>query len=370
MSKNYFFITLRCLLVICIIFIGYFSLKLTLMYVYPFIIGTVFALLIIPLVNRLETIMRLPRTLATLAVIGGILILFMSGLVLITTEIFNGTLYLADSIPRHFQSFISMFDSFINAKLIPLYEKIASLFYSLGPTHRATLTEYIHELNNYIAIKGGAFVQDFFLKIPSFLTILPNSLTVTIFIILATFFITNDWHKIQKQTRSIFPRFYYTVQELSFHLKTVILDYLKAQLVLIFITGCIIYSGLLILKIEHALTISLFITLVDLLPLIGTGIAFIPWILYLFFSSNYPLTIGLIILYIVVILVRQLLEPKILTASIGINPLLGLIILFICIQVFGGIGFLLTPLFLISLAVFKKSGIHIKILQFINGKVN
>src|SRR5690625_701053 len=212
-----------------------------------------------------------------------------------------------------------MFDTFINTKLIPLYEKIASLFYSLSPTHRATLTEYIHELNNSIAIKGGAFVQDFFLKVPSFLTILPNSVTVIIFIILATFFITNDWHRIQKQAINIFPRLYYTVQELSFHLKTVILDYLKAQLVLIFITGCIIYSGLLILKIEHALTISLFITLVDLLPLIGTGIAFIPWILYLFFSSNYPLTIGLIILYIVVILVRQLFESKILTASIDIK---------------------------------------------------
>src|SRR5699024_2013594 len=165
MSKNYFFIIFRCLLVLCSIFIGYFSLKLTLMYVYPFIIGTMFALMIIPLVNRLETIMRLPRTFATLAVIGGILIIFMSSLVLITTEIFNGTLYLADSIPKHFKSFISMFDSFINVKLIPLYEKIASLFYSLNPNHRATLTEYIHELNNYIAVKGGAFVQDFFLKI-------------------------------------------------------------------------------------------------------------------------------------------------------------------------------------------------------------
>src|SRR5699024_8923778 len=210
---------------------------LTFMYVYSFIIGSMFALMIIPLVNRLETIMRLPRTLATLAVIGGILILFISSLVLITTEIFNGTLYLADSIPRHFQSFVSMFDTFINTKLIPLYEKIASLFYSLSPTHRATLTEYIHELNNSIAIKGGAFVQDFFLKVPSFLTILPNSVTVIIFIILATFFITNDWHRIQKQAINIFPRLYYTVQELSFHLKTVILDYLKAQLVLIFITG-------------------------------------------------------------------------------------------------------------------------------------
>src|SRR5690625_3046064 len=147
MSKHYLFITFRCLLVICSLFIGYFLLKLTFMYVYPFIIGSMFALMIIPLVNRLETIMRLPRTLATLAVIGGILIIFISSLVLITTEIFNGTLYLADSIPRHFQSFVSMFDTFINTKLIPLYEKIASLFYSLSPTHRATLTEYIHELN-------------------------------------------------------------------------------------------------------------------------------------------------------------------------------------------------------------------------------
>jgi len=368
MSNHYLLIILRCLLVIGAVFVCYLLFKYIYIYIYPFLIASVLALLIIPLVNRLERTVKLPRTIATLLVMGVILTSLLSCLVLISTEVFHGTLYLADKIPTHFQTFISMLDSFISTKIIPFYEKVMSLFYSLNPNHQATLTNYIHSLNNYIADKGAMLVQSFFLKVPSLLTLLPNSITVTIFIILATFFITNDWKLIQNQALRIFPSLHHLTQELLGHLKTVILDYLKAQLILIFITSCLIYSGLLILKIEHALTISLFIALVDLLPVVGTGFVLIPWILYLFFTGNYPLTIGLIVVYMVVVLVRQLLEPKILTASIGINPLAGLIILFISIQVFGGMGFLMTPFILIFFAVMKKSELHIRLLLFIKGE--
>src|SRR5690625_6811556 len=82
------------------------------------------------------------------------------------------------------------------------------------------------------------------------------------------------------------------------------------------ISSCIILLGLFILKIEHALTIALLIGFVDVLPLIGTGLVFIPWIGYLFITNDYFLTIGLSLIYMVVVISRQFIEPKILSAHI------------------------------------------------------
>lgn len=368
MSKHYFFIILRGLFIIGLIIAGYFLFKFTFMYIYPFVIASLLAYMIIPVVNQLELTLKIPRTMATLMVMFFMILFITGSMTLITTEVFQGTLYLADKMPTYFQNFISIIDKFVNTKLIPIYQKIASLFYSLNPSHQATITDYIQDLNKYITAKGASLVQSLFIQIPVFLTLLPSSITVIFFVVLATFFITNDWQQIQKQVLKLFPSLHQASYHFLNHFKSVIINYVKAQLILIFITGCLIYSGLLILKIEHALTISLFIAIVDLLPLIGTGFVFIPWILYLFLTGNYPLTIGLIIIYMLVIIVRQLLEPKILTASIGINPLVGLIILFISIQVFGGMGFILTPFILILFAVLKKSRLLTKILFFIKGE--
>ena len=83
---------------------------------------------------------------------------------------------------------------------------------------------------------------------------------------------------------------------------------------------------------------TLIIFFVDFIPYIGVGTVFIPWILYQFFTEQFMLTIQLSILYIIVIIARQILEPKILASSIGIHPLIALIILFIGIQSFGILG--------------------------------
>src|SRR5699024_11772802 len=79
----------------------------------------------------------------------------------------------------------------------------------------------------------------------------------------------------------------------------------------------LVYTGLLVLRIDYALTITCFIAIIDLFPFIGTGILFIPWILYMFMTAEYAMVIGLSILYMYVIVQRQLLEPKIRAASVG-----------------------------------------------------
>lgn len=367
MSKLYLLRIWRLFIVLSLMMTSYFLFKSTFLYIYPFLIASMIAFFIQPMVSTIEKRLKLPRSLATLIVMFLSIALLMGSIFLIVTELFQGTLYLADKIPAYFKSFIAIIDTFMHTTIIPLYEKIISLFYSLTSSHQDTIIHYVDEFNQYIGTQGAALIQDFFIQMPAALALLPNSATVIIFTVLATYFITNDWPFLKEKAYQCIPGLQIVTRDMGRHVKKTIIDYVKAQLLLIFITGCLIYSGLLILQIRHALTISFFIALVDLMPVIGTGIIFIPWILYLFITGNYALTISIIVLYMIIIITRQVLEPKILTSGVGLNPLVGLIILFVSLQTLGIAGFVLTPVFLIAVAVLNKSGVIHQIIGFIKG---
>src|SRR5699024_2333761 len=129
------------------------------------------------------------------------------------------------------------------------------------------------------------------------------------------------------------------------------------QLILISITGCIIFISLSILRIEHALTIALLATAADLLPFVGTGIVFVPWIAYLFITGNYAMTINLLIIYMFIVISRQIIEPKVISANIGLHPLSALLALFIGIKIWGLLGVFIAPTLLVLLKALQQAGI-------------
>ena len=97
--------------------------------------------------------------------------------------------------------------------------------------------------------------------------------------------------------------------------------FVKAQATLISITTIIILIGLLILRVDYAITIALIAGRSDIIPYLGTGSIFVPWIIFEVIQGETGLAIGLGILYIVVLVQRQVMEPKILSSNIGLDPL-------------------------------------------------
>src|SRR5699024_2382497 len=136
-----------------------------------------------------------------------------------------------------------------------------------------------------------------------------------------------------------------------------IAGYLKGEIKLIVISAAIVYAGLLVLQMDHALTITVLAAFIDLFPFIGTGMLFIPWILYMFMTADYRMTIGLCVLYIIVVIQRQLLEPKIRSTSVGLHPLTALFVLFVCLQVSGVFGLFISPIVLILIGTLYKTGV-------------
>ena len=359
---------IRLLIVLGALFTVYLIFMHTFKFIYPILITCILSLLIYPLVVFIETKLKFPRPLAITVVMLGLLLFFVGIVLLVITDVYQGTAYLAIKIPSYIQTFVSFFEAFFNTNILPLYEKIISFFHSLDNEQQTTIQDYISSITGFITSTGSDMLQNSLAKIPEILAVVPGSLTTLTFILLATFMMTNDLENIKRIASRILPG---TVRRSTYdffhHVKLAITGYLRAQLLLIFISACIILTGLMILRVEHALTIALIAAAVDLIPYLGTGIIFIPWIIYLYAVSDYSLTIGITVLYMVVIISRQILEPKILSSSIGVHPLIVLTTMFFGMQLWGIAGLFVAPIVTVLGNAIYQAGIFQALWNFIRG---
>ncbi len=121
-------------------------------------------------------------------------------------------------------------------------------------------------------------------------------------------------------------------------------QYLRACLFLGFLTFLQAFIGLAVLGVPYAFLLALFIAAVDFLPLLGTGVILIPWAIVCLLLGQIKLGIGLLILYGVTTLIRQVLEPKLIGDGLGLHPLLSLLAMYAGLRLFGVWGMILAPL--------------------------
>ena len=131
--------------------------------------------------------------------------------------------------------------------------------------------------------------------------------------------------------------------------------WIKAQLILMTITFTELNIGFLIMKVENSLLLSLLIAVVDALPILGTGTILIPWAIIKLISGDYRLGISLLLLYLIVIIVRQLIEPKIVGKQIGMYPLLTLFAMYTGLQAMGFAGMIVGPIIVLIIKSILES---------------
>lgn len=137
----------------------------------------------------------------------------------------------------------------------------------------------------------------------------------------------------------------------------------KAYAAIILITTAELFIGLSILKLigvndgAHTFTVSLLIALIDIVPVLGTGTVVIPWSLYSFVTGNIGMGIGLLILYAVITVIRQVIEPKLVAGQVGISPVVTIMAMYVGIKLFGAIGIFILPFFVIILKLLNDEGI-------------
>lgn len=322
-----------------------------------------------PIVNLFEKKVKMPRGFATFTSIILVIALTAGIVTLLIAEIISGTNYLITTVPTYFNELVNFIEDWTKSQVIPLYEQLSVMFKTLDEGQQQSIINQIENAGTTIATTVSNIVQEILGVIPDVLKQLPNAATVIIFSLLATFFISKDWHKLTELAYKFAPSKVKSSSKSIFSdLRKASLGFIRAQLLLISITAVIVLIGLLVLRIDHAVTIAIIIGAVDLLPYLGTGLIFVPWIIYAFVTKQFYLTIGLSILYGVVILQRQLMEPKVLSSSIGLDPLATLIALFVGFQLFGFIGLIIGPVALVILKTLHTANVFEDLWEFIIGK--
>ena len=115
-----------------------------------------------------------------------------------------------------------------------------------------------------------------------------------------------------------------------------------------------------IMKNGYYVWIAAGIAIFDIMPIAGSGGILIPWAIVSLVLGNYQQTIGLLVMYVIILVIRQYIEPKIVGDSLGVHPLITLMGLYFGLKLFGFLGMFIVPITVMTLKAFNDTGrIHL-----------
>ena len=328
-----FLLTLICL---------YIAFKLSVFYI-PFLIAFCISLIIEPLIRKVMKFTNLTRRVSAIitlivvfSLIIGLLIWGITSLITEASIILDNLNNNVGNITDKVSNLITNF-SFDNIKI---------------PNQ---IKEIVNNSFNNILGAGTNIAQNILTNIINIVTNIPKILIYIGITVIATYFVCTDKMYILDQLEHHLPRNW--VNKFGIKLRKVISslgDYLKAEGIIILISFSIVLIGLIIfslvgMNVKYPLVIALFIAFVDALPILGAGTIIIPWGILSAFNGDITLAISLIILYIVIIVTRQLVEPRIISSHIGIHPIFTLIAMYTGFRIIGVLGMFIGPVILIIL---------------------
>lgn len=307
----------------------------------PFLFAYIVAVVLNPVIRFLERRTHLPRTAGTLLTLAIFLVILGGILYLIISNMIRELLDLSQALGSLSQDLSSW-------RLNLLLEQFQSLLtrLHLPPDFiQGTGGDFLNVLKNFVT----AFSRQLFYLV----TALPQYFILLVVTVIASFFFARDYEMIKTSFFKWIPdKWQAGTRRVGMGLQKALFGYLKAELLLISITGLESAIGLTLLGVRYAHLMALLVAIVDLLPVVGPGSIYIPWALWMFFTGNMRFGIGLLILYGIIIIVRQILEPKVLGESIGLHPLTTLMALYFGISLLGFWGLILGPAAVIAYKAF------------------
>ena len=332
-----------------ILLIGFAAYKYILPILTPFIIGFLIAMIVhtplkrIPVKNH-KTRRLLAAVFCTLffLLLAALLTLFGAGIV---SELGN-TL---QNLPNLFTDTI-----------YPLFRRLAAEIKNILSPFDPEITEWIMDLGKSVVTSLGQLATDLSAVavklVASGAVSIPNVIIQIIIVVVAAFYIAADYELVLAFLAKLIPEKNRGVAlETIRYAKTAVVVFIKSYSILFFLTFGELLIGLLILRIPYAPAIAFGIALFDLMPILGTGGILLPWTVILLVLGNYPLAIGILLLYILITAVRNAVEPRIIGDQIGLHPLATLVAMMLGLGLFGIIGMMLFPVGLVALTNMRKS---------------
>lgn len=319
--------------------------KLLFTYLLPFVIALLMALAMEPLVALLARF-KFPRSLAVaVAMVVYFGLLFAAGF-FVTSRLIAEVADLSRNIPDYGRFLSNLFSD--------LAEWGKSMYLRLPKEVVASLQDSLlslsKEVTRLLTSLAGSIIH--------MLTSLPDLLMFAMFSMIATYFISRDRHQFKESFSRLIPApTYAKLLALNNSLGHSLVGFLKAQLMLMTLTFTECFIGLSLIGIRYALVISLFTAIVDILPVLGTGTVLVPWALIAIIIGKTGTGLSLLALYLVIMVIRYVLEPRIVGSLLGLHPLVSLIAMFVGLKALGVAGLILGPAIVVTVQAFMRSGL-------------
>ncbi len=231
----------------------------------------------------------------------------------------------------------------LEQKIDGVSESVKS-FFSRFPLGNAAGEDGQPSLGVSVDSMVSEIIQNALASLGGLLRATPKAIVTVVVTVMACFYLSMDYEGLRDRLLSLLPEERRKGAE-RFRAKAgvAVRSYLRAYLLLLLLTFVEVFIGLLILGKSYAFLLALLIALVDILPILGVGTVLVPWAIVMLLLKNYYFGFGLLILYGVVTIVRQIAEPHLVGGSLGIHPLVSLAFLFAGLALFGFFGMILGP---------------------------
>lgn len=193
---------------------------------------------------------------------------------------------------------------------------------------------------------------------------IPSVVIAIVVAVIASCFMASDYDRLVGFLKNQLPEKRRTVLSRSKSiLLTTLKQLLKAYGTIMLVTFTEVFIGLNILKLVgiydsgYIFIIAAITCVVDIVPVLGTGTIMIPWAFYSLITGNIPLTIGLAVIYVVILIVRQVVEPKLVAVRLGLPPVITIAAMYLGTQIFGFVGLFLLPITIIMLKRLNDEGV-------------
>ena len=342
-DMNYWHKVIKNIIILIISIIAvYFALKLAVFYI-PFLLAFVLSLMLEPIIKIIMKKLKFTRRTSSIlvfiiaiAIIAGFLVWVITTLISEASNLLSNLNTYIDVGYKFFQKITSNFDF----EKFNIPEEVMTIIQNSGAEFLGTVTNW---------------AKNVLTKVIDIITSVPTIGMYCGITLIALYFICVDKIYMIDQMEHHLPETW--VKRIGVHLRGLIKSlggYLKAELILVIISFFISLVGLYIFyflgwNIEFPLIIALGIAFVDALPIFGSGTVMLPWSAILAFNGDIKLAMGVFVLWCIMSIVRQLIEPRIVSGQIGIHPIFTLIAMYTGFKFIGIWGLLLGPIVLIIL---------------------
>lgn len=345
-KRNFIINFIYVLVIACIV---YFAVKYAIQWIMPFVVAFLIAALLHPVIRFITKKLRI-KTQKPAAIVITVLFYCTFG-VLISLILINTVTAVLGFIQKVPEYYLNDIAPALNSLFDNIAQKLADLDIETDLS-LSTITNRLYSgLMNISALITSAF---------SVISGIPNFLLSALIMVISTFFIAIDYDMIIKWTMAQLPsRASSAIIKVKEYIVKILFKYIRSYFLILCITFAELLLGFFIMHfitgISNIFLLSLLIALFDILPIVGTGTIMIPWGIIALLTGDFKTGICTLVIYTVITLVRQFIEPKIVGTQVGLHPVVTLLSMIVGMKLFGGIGLFGFP---ITLALLKDLNDH------------